>query len=99
LLRLCSYDIAWPLDAAGWESERMNQMVFQLQPDIIVNNRNKLRGNFSTPEQRITAEKEGRAQEACVTLNDSWGVRVAGSSTTCCQPTLACAFAKSSAPG
>lgn len=67
------YDVAWPLDAAGWESERMNQMVFQLQPDIIVNNRNKLHGDFSTPEQKITAETGGRAWESCMTLNDSWG--------------------------
>jgi alpha-L-fucosidase len=36
------YDVSWPLDAAGWESERMNRMVFELQPDIIVNNRNQL---------------------------------------------------------
>jgi alpha-L-fucosidase len=67
------YDVAWPLDAAGWESERMNQMVFQLQPDIIVNNRNQLPGDFSTPEQHIIAEKKGRAWETCMTLNDSWG--------------------------
>ena len=49
------YDVAWPLDADGWESEKMNEMVFQLQPDIIVNNRNKLPGDFGTPEQRIEA--------------------------------------------
>src|SRR6266566_3678534 len=67
------YDVSWPLDAAGWESERMNKMVFGLQPDIIVNNRNKLPGDFSTPEQQITADKEGRAWESCMTLNDSWG--------------------------
>ena len=67
------YDVNWPLDAAGWESERMNQMVFQLQPDTIVNNRNGLPGDFSTPEQHITAEKGGRAWEACMTMNDSWG--------------------------
>ena len=67
------YDVAWPLDAAGWESQRMNEMVFQLQPDIIVNNRNQLPGDFSTPEQHITAEKKGRAWETCMTLNDSWG--------------------------
>ena len=67
------YDVAWPLDAAGWESERMNKMVFELQPDIIVNNRNKLQGDFSTPEQHITAETTGRAWETCMTLNDSWG--------------------------
>jgi alpha-L-fucosidase len=67
------YDVAWPLDAEGWESERMNKMVFELQPDIIVNNRNKLTGDFSTPEQRIQAETNGRAWESCMTLNDSWG--------------------------
>src|SRR5437763_1775875 len=66
------YDVAWPLDAAGWESERMNKMVFELQPDIIVNNRNKLPGDFSTPEQQIKADTEGRAWESCMTLNDSW---------------------------
>jgi alpha-L-fucosidase len=67
------YDVAWPLDAQGWESERMNAMVFQLQPEIIVNNRNKLQGDFSTPEQKIVAEANGRAWESCMTLNDSWG--------------------------
>jgi len=67
------YDVAWPLDAKGWESEKMNDMVFKLQPDIIVNNRNKLDGDFSTPEQQITAAANGRAWESCMTMNDSWG--------------------------
>src|SRR5579871_1656331 len=65
------YDVAWPLDAKGWESEKMNAMVFQLQPDIIVNNRNKLEGDFTTPEQTITAAS--RPWESCMTMNDSWG--------------------------
>ena len=67
------YDVPWPLDAKGWESEKMNRMVFELQPDIIVNNRNQLEGDFATPEQRIQAESGGRAWEACMTMNDSWG--------------------------
>src|SRR5437660_11266467 len=67
------YDVSGPLDAHQGESERMNKMVFELQPDIIVNNRNKLPGDFSTPEQHITAETNGRAWETCMTLNDSWG--------------------------
>src|SRR3984893_7564750 len=67
------YDVDWPLDAAGWESERMNKMVFGLQPDIIVDNRNGLPGDFSTPEQEIVAEKGSRSWESCMTLNDSWG--------------------------
>ena len=70
------YDVAWPLDAAGWESEKMNQMVFGIQPDIIVNNRNRLAGDFSTPEQRIEGDKAGRAWEACMTMNNSWGYQV-----------------------
>src|SRR6184192_1040369 len=71
------YDVAWPLDAKGWESEQMNEMVFQLQPDILVNNRNKLEGDFSTPEQRIQAETGARAWEACMTMNGSWGYHAA----------------------
>ena len=67
------YDVSWPLTAAEWESERMNEMVFELQPDIIVNNRNGLPGDFATPEQHITASEVGRAWETCMTLNDSWG--------------------------
>ncbi len=67
------YDVDWPLNSDQWESERMNKMVFGLQPDIIVNNRNGLPGDFSTPEQEIVAEKGTRAWESCMTLNDSWG--------------------------
>jgi alpha-L-fucosidase len=67
------YDVAWPLDAAGWQSVKMNQMVFSLQPEIIVDNRNLLPGDFSTPEQTIEASAEGRAWESCMTMNDSWG--------------------------
>ena len=51
----------------------MNKMVFELQPEIIVNNRNGLQGDFSTPEQHIQAAQAGRSWETCMTLNDSWG--------------------------
>jgi alpha-L-fucosidase len=67
------YDVDWPLSAEQWESERMNKMVFGLQPDIVVDNRNGLPGDFSTPEQEIVAEKGSRSWESCMTLNDSWG--------------------------
>jgi alpha-L-fucosidase len=67
------YDVDWPLTPEQWESERMNEMVFELQPEIIVNNRNGLEGDFSTPEQEINAAEKGRAWETCMTMNDSWG--------------------------
>ena len=65
------YDMAVPLDAKGWESEKMNKMVFDLQPEIIVNNRNLLAGDFSTPEQSTQATKGD--WESCMTMNDTWG--------------------------
>jgi len=67
------YDVDWPLTPEQWESKKMNEMVFKLQPDIIVNNRNGLHGDFATPEQEIRAERGGRAWESCMTMNDSWG--------------------------
>jgi len=67
------YDVPWPLDAEGWESAKMNRMVRELQPDIIINNRSGLPEDFSTPEQHVRGEPAGRAWEACMTMNDSWG--------------------------
>ncbi len=71
------YDVDWPLTPEGWESKKMNDMVFTLQPDIIVNNRNGLLGDFSTPEQHVQASEKGRAWETCMTINDSWGYQKA----------------------
>lgn len=70
------YDVASPLDAAGWESVKMNTMVRKLQPDIIINNRSKIPEDFDTPEQRIEAS-QNRPWESCMTLNDSWGYHAA----------------------
>ncbi len=71
------YDVDWPLTPEQWESRKMNDMVFKLQPDIIVNNRNGVPGDFSTPEQHIQAAEKGRAWETCMTMNDSWGYQKA----------------------
>ncbi len=67
------FDVPWPLDATGWESERLNKMVFDLQPEIIVNDRDRLAGDFSTPERKIIPSASGRAWETCMPLNDNWG--------------------------
>src|SRR5665213_2074101 len=89
------YDVSWPLDREGWESEKMNAMVRELQPEIIVNNRNQMPGDFSTPEQKIVAETNGRAWESCMTLNDSWGYQRADddwkSSKTIVRNLISCA--------
>jgi alpha-L-fucosidase len=49
----------------------MNRMALQLQPDMVINNRNLLGGDFSTPEQ---STQGGKADwESCMTMNDTWG--------------------------
>jgi alpha-L-fucosidase len=65
------YDMPVPLDAAGWRSQEMNDMVLRLQPEIVINNRNLLQGDFSTPEQSTQASKND--WESCMTINDCWG--------------------------
>ena len=88
------YDVAWPLDAKGWQSVEMNTMVRKLQPDIIINNRSKIPEDFDTPEQRIEAS-QNRPWESCMTLNDSWGYHAADtnwkSPTTVIRNLITCA--------
>jgi alpha-L-fucosidase len=68
------YDVSWPLRTpAMWESAKMNAMVRQLQPHIIINNRSQLDEDFGTPEEHVTAAGQGRDWEACMTFNGSWG--------------------------
>ncbi len=67
------YDGWWPFDADGWQAEKLNAMVRKLQPGILVNGRCGLKGDFDTPEGHISASEEGRAWEACTSLNDNWG--------------------------
>ena len=70
------YDVSWPLESPErWESAKMNAMARELQPHIIINNRSQLPEDFGTPEEHIRAEGAGRAWEACMTFNNSWGWR------------------------
>ncbi|MCF7855452.1 MAG: alpha-L-fucosidase [Candidatus Pacebacteria bacterium] len=69
------YDVPQPLvNPEGWESDAMNQMVRDLQPHILMNNRAVLPEDFSTPEGHVRPAETGRGWEACMTFNDtSWG--------------------------
>lgn len=67
------YDGGWPHDAEAWQSAKLNAMVRQLQPHILINNRSQLPEDFDTPEQHIAASSAGRMWESCMTLNDNWG--------------------------
>ncbi|MCM8803685.1 MAG: alpha-L-fucosidase [Candidatus Omnitrophica bacterium] len=65
------YDGPGPYKPEHWQSEKLDRMVRELQPQIIINDRSLLPEDFSTPEQHI--EPTNRDWEACMTLNDHWG--------------------------
>ena len=69
------YDVALPFQHhEGWEAVSMNQMVRELQPHILINNRSRLDEDFATPEGTVTPAESGRGWEACMTFNEaSWG--------------------------
>ena len=68
------HDVSWPLPTPeAWESVKMNAMIRELQPHILINNRSKLDEDFGTPEEHVTTAGEGRDWEACMTFNGSWG--------------------------
>ncbi|MEK3890086.1 alpha-L-fucosidase [Bacillus sp. FSL K6-3431] len=61
-----------------WQSERLEKLILELQPDILINNRLDLDRGVITPEQYQPSEaptKGGKPViwEACQTLNGSWG--------------------------
>jgi alpha-L-fucosidase len=67
------YDGWWPFHANGWQSEKMNAMIREIQPQILFNGRNALPGDFGTPEGHMSAPTPWRPWEGCMTFNDHWG--------------------------
>lgn len=68
-----SYD---KLTGEAWRGTELLNMVRSLQPEIIVNDRVGLGGDFSTPEQHIPPNGlPGKDWETCMTMNGSWGYK------------------------
>ena len=65
------YDGMWPNDINRWRSQELEQMVRTLQPDIIINDRAGLPGDFATPENTISPAL--RPWESCYSMNRTWG--------------------------
>jgi alpha-L-fucosidase len=65
------YDMPIPNDSQLWRSEELNAMARELQPDIIINDRAAIPGDFATPENTVIAQN--RPWESCYSMNRSWG--------------------------
>jgi alpha-L-fucosidase len=58
--------------AEDWDSENLFKLVRQLQPDVVINNRAGLPGDYDTPEQRVGEFQREAAWETCMTICDQW---------------------------
>ncbi len=69
-------DILW-FDGLGKKAEdygavAVNRMARELQPHLLINNRNGLPEDFDTPEQRVGKYQDHRAWESCITICKQW---------------------------
>ncbi len=67
------FDGGWERTPEQWRARELHDLIRELQPDTLVNDRLPGFGDFSTPEQFIPAQPPGRRWEVCLTMNDSWG--------------------------
>jgi alpha-L-fucosidase len=58
--------------AADWNAPKLIQMIRELQPGALVNNRCGLPADFDTPEQRIGSFNRERPWETCMTIGRQW---------------------------
>ena len=69
-------DILW-FDGLGKKPEEydgaaVNRMARELQPHLLINNRNGLPEDFDTPEQRVGKYQDHRPWESCITICKQW---------------------------
>lgn len=64
-----------------WRIDELNARVREWQPEILINDRGGVAGDFGTPEQTVKPAEQGRLWETCMTLNQppGWGCLAAPS--------------------
>ena len=67
------FDGGWERSADEWRSHELRELIRELQPDCLVNERLPGEGDFDTPEQFVPATPPPRTWETCLTMNATWG--------------------------
>jgi alpha-L-fucosidase len=55
-----------------WNTEKLFRMIYHLRPDIVINDRCGVPGDYSTPEQSIGKFNSLRDWESCMTFTGHW---------------------------
>lgn len=72
------FDAAWwggMFKEEDWNSERLYRVARECQPNILINNRASIPGDFDTPEQHVGGFQSNRPWESVITLTGSWGYK------------------------
>ena len=67
------FDGGWERSIDQWRAAELKQMILELQPNIMINDRLPGQGGYATPEQFVPAQPPAGLWESCVTMNESWG--------------------------
>lgn len=67
------FDGQWERTAEEWKATELRELIRELQPDALVNDRLPGQGDFATPEQSIPATAPEGRWETCLTMNHTWG--------------------------
>ena len=74
MLDILWFDGAWPHSADVWHASELLRMARSLQPNIMINDRTGLPGDFDSPEQHILGGGATRPWESCITaVERHWG--------------------------
>ncbi len=68
------FDGDWEHNSEEWEVPKVRQMLFDKNPNTILNSRLREQGDYATPEQGMPITRpDNKFWELCLTMNDSWG--------------------------
>ncbi|GBF21964.1 MULTISPECIES: alpha-L-fucosidase [Arenibacter] len=68
------FDGDWEHTSEEWEVPKVRQMLFDKNPNTILNSRLREQGDYATPAQGMPITRpQNKFWELCLTMNDSWG--------------------------
>jgi alpha-L-fucosidase len=67
------FDGGWERRPEQWRAKELEEMIRELQPEIVINDRLPGCGDYTTPEQFVPPAPPQGAWETCMTMNESWG--------------------------
>jgi alpha-L-fucosidase len=68
------FDGDWEHNSEEWQVPKVRKMLFDRNPNTILNSRLREQGDYATPEQGMPITRpKNKFWELCLTMNDSWG--------------------------